>query len=41
MKVDVRVTATSANKSERARPQLSDFDEEDFPVLMPATRMTA
>ena len=41
MKVEVRVTASSAHKSERARPQLSDFDEDDLPVLMPANRMTA
>jgi hypothetical protein len=37
----VRVTAASDDKSERARPQVSDFNEEDLPVLMPASRMTA
>jgi transglutaminase-like putative cysteine protease len=41
MKVEVRVSATSARKGERARAQPSDFDEEDFPVLMPAGSMTA
>src|ERR1700733_166715 len=41
MKVDVRVTLISASKGARAQPQLSDFDEDDFPVLMPASRMTA
>jgi transglutaminase-like putative cysteine protease len=41
MKVEVRVTAASDDKSERARPQVSDFNEEDLPVLMPASRMTA
>lgn len=41
LKVEVRVSTTSAHKDERARPQVSDFDEDDFPVLMPASRMTA
>ncbi len=41
MKVEVRVTATAARRSEPARPELADFDEDDFPVLMPASRMSA
>lgn len=41
MKVEVRVSATSALKGERARAQASDFDEDEFPVLMPASTMTA
>jgi transglutaminase-like putative cysteine protease len=41
MKVEVRVTASSLHKAERGRAQVADFDEDELPVLMPASRLSA
>jgi transglutaminase-like putative cysteine protease len=41
MKVEVRVSSSSALKSEHEAPLLTDFDQDELPVLMPASRMSA